>query len=51
MKLATGFLNNKKVLFGLIGNKTDLYHLHAVKMAEHAQVNTIFSLFFFHLIE
>ena len=40
MKLSQGYLDNKKVLFGLIGNKTDLYHLHAVKMSEHAQVDT-----------
>jgi len=38
MKLANSYLENKQVIFGLIGNKTDLYHLHAVKMSEHAQV-------------
>lgn len=41
MKLANKYLGHQKVLFGLIGNKTDLYHLHAVKMAEHAQVNLL----------
>ena len=38
MQLVKGYLGNRKVPFGLIGNKTDLYHLHAVKMSEHAQV-------------
>lgn len=41
-RLATKYAENKKVIFGLVGNKTDLYHLHAVKMAEHAQVFTFY---------
>ena len=46
MKLANRYMDNKKALFGLVGNKTDLYHLHAVKMAEHAQVFIYFIIIF-----
>ncbi len=43
----TELIDGSEVQFGLVGNKTDLFHQHIVKMQDHAQVyiynNSIFN--------